>query len=298
MRRSAVLKKSPAVRIREMAVFLVPGLAIYLVFFLVPTVQGFLYSLYAWEGYRAAAFVGLANFRRMFSDDILKVSVVNVLYFMLVYATVPVILGLACAEMFARGRVKGTLAFRSICYLPQVFNLTAVGILFRWIAHPDYGIVNSVLGWLGLGAARRPWLGDPATAIHAVAAMTVWLMYGYVMVIFLAGMHKISPALYEAAELDGAGRVRQLLAITIPSLRNEFTIIIILMLINALNTYPMIAAATNGGPGYATMVPALYGFRVFGYQNNVGYGSAIINTLVLATIVISMTVYVARERDA
>jgi raffinose/stachyose/melibiose transport system permease protein len=281
-----------------MALFLVPGLVIYLVFFLIPAGQGFLFSLFDWDGYQRAGFVGLANFRKMFSDDTLKVSVTNVLYLMAVYASVPVALGLVCAEIFARGNVKGTIAFRSICYLPQVFNLTAVGILFRWIAHPDYGIVNSFLGWIGLGAARRPWLGDPATAIHAVALMTVWLMYGYVMVIFLAGMQKVPPALYEAAELDGASRMRQLLSITLPSLRNELTIIIILMVINALNTYPMIAAATNGGPGYATIVPALYGFRVFGYQNNVGYGSAIINSLVVATIVISMTVYRVREKES
>jgi raffinose/stachyose/melibiose transport system permease protein len=293
-----VVRKSAAMRIREMAVFLLPGLIVYLVFFFIPTIQGFLFSVYSWEGYQREAFVGLRNFAKMFSDETLKASILNVVYFMAVYATVPVALGLVCAELFSRGKVKGRLAYRSIFYLPQVFNLTAVGILFRWIAHPDYGIVNSALGWLGLGALRRPWLGDPSTAIHAVALMTVWYMYGYVMVIFFSGMQKIPESLYEAAALDGANVVRQLFSITVPSLRNEFTIIIILMMINALNTYPMIAAATNGGPGYATMVPALYGFRVFGFQNNVGYGSAIINGLVVVTIVISASIYLVREKEA
>ncbi len=292
-----MLRKTPAIRAREMLVFLFPGLLLYLAFFLVPTAQGFLFSLFSWEGYRRGAFVGFANFSRMFTDDTLREAIRNVLYFMVVYATVPVVLGLLCAAVLSRARVRGLLAFRSIFYLPQVFNLTAVGILFRWIAHPDYGIVNSALGWLGLNAWRRPWLGDPATAIHAVGLMTVWYMYGYVMVIFFAGMQRISESLYEAAALDGAGAARQLFSITVPALRNEFTIIIILMLINALNTYPMIAAATNGGPGYSTMVPALYGFRVFGFQNNVGYGSAIINSLVVVTIVISASIYLVRERE-
>jgi raffinose/stachyose/melibiose transport system permease protein len=271
---------------------------IYVVFFIIPAVQGFLFSMYGWEGYRMGAFLGLENYRKMLSDDVLKESLRNILYFMAVYVTFPVALGLLCAEVLMRGRVKGSLAFRVIYYLPQIFNLTAVGILFRWILHPEYGIVNTLLGWIGLGALKRPWLGDPSTAIHAVAAMTVWLMFGYVMVIFFAGMQKIPTSLYEAAMLDGANAFRRFISITIPSLRNEFTVIIILMLINALNTYPMIAAATGGGPGYSTMVPALYGFRVFSFQSNVGYGSTIINTLVVATLAISMSIYLIREKEA
>jgi raffinose/stachyose/melibiose transport system permease protein len=293
-----VVRKTPVAMAWTMALFLLPGLAVYAAFFLIPAVQGFLYSLYDWEGYRMGAFIGLENYRKMASDEVLKGSIVNILYFMVVYATLPVALGLACAEILSRGRVRGSLAIRIVYYLPQIFNLTAVGILFRWVLHPDYGILNTVVDWFGLGGLRRPWLGDPSTAIHAVAAMTVWFMFGYVMVIFFAGMQRIPASLYEAAMLDGAGPVRQFRSITLPSLRNEFTVILILMLINALNTYPMIAAATEGGPGYATMVPALYGFRVFSYQSNVGYGSAIIDTLVVATLVFSMGVYVLREREA
>jgi raffinose/stachyose/melibiose transport system permease protein len=285
-------------QIKTMAIFLLPGLAIFTLFFLVPAVQGFLYSLHSWEGYRMGAFIGLENYRKMLSDDVLRQSASNILYFMAIYATLPVLLGLVCAELLSRGRVRGSLFFRVVFYLPQVFNLTAVGILFRWVLHPDYGIVNTVLRTLGLGAACKTWLGDPATAIHAVAAMTVWFMFGYVLVIFFAGMQRIPGSLYEAAMLDGAGALRQFVSITIPCLKNEFTVILILMLINALNTYPMVAAVTNGGPGYATMVPALYGFRVFSFQNNVGYGSAIINTLVVATLAISAGIYLFREKEA
>jgi raffinose/stachyose/melibiose transport system permease protein len=293
-----VPRKTRAGRMGDLALFLLPGLAIYAVFFVLPAAQGFLFSLRGWEGYRMGGFVGLENYRKMLSDDVLRESIRNILYFMLVYATLPVALGLLCAEILSRGRVKGSLIFRVVFYLPQIFNLTAVGILFRWVLHPEYGIVNTLLGWVGLASLRRPWLGDPATAIHAVAAMTVWFMFGYVMVIFFAGMQKIPESLYEAATLDGAGAARKFASVTLPSLRNEFTVIVILMIINALNTYPMIAAATAGGPGYATMVPALYGFRVFSFQSNVGYGSAIINSLVVATIVISLAVYLVREREA
>lgn len=290
--------KTLAVRLRQTAIFLVPGLVVYIIFFVIPAAQGFLFSVHSWEGYRMGGLVGLENYRKMLSDDVLKSSLRNILYFMVVYATLPVALGLLCAEILLRGRIKGSLGFRVIFYLPQIFNLTAVGILFRWVLHPDYGILNTVLRGVGLGALARPWLGDPATAIHAVAVMTVWFMFGYAMVIFFAGMQKIPISLYEAGMLDGAGAWRRFTSITLPSLRNELTVVIILMLINALNTYPMIAAATGGGPGYATMVPALYGFRVFSFQSNVGYGSAIINTLVVATLAISMCIYLFREKES
>jgi raffinose/stachyose/melibiose transport system permease protein len=285
-------------RFRQFAFFLLPGLLIYVAFFAIPALQGFLFSLYKWEGYRMGAFVGLENYRLMFSDDVLKESIRNIFYFMAVYATLPVLLGLLCAEILMRSAVKGSLGFRVIYYLPQIFNLTAVGILFRWMLHPEYGVVNTLLQWLGLGGMKRSWLGDPSTAIHAVAVMTIWFMFGYVMVMLFAGMQKIPTSHYEAAMLDGASAFRRFVSITIPALRNEFTVVIILMLINALNTYPLIAAATGGGPGYATMVPALYGFRVFSFQNNVGYGSSIINTLVVATLVISTSIYFIREKEA
>jgi raffinose/stachyose/melibiose transport system permease protein len=281
-----------------MALFLLPGLLIYLAFFLVPALQGFAFSLFRWQGFSAAEFVGLQNYARLLDDEVLKQSLLNMVYLTAVYVTLPVILGLLCAELLSRGRVKGTTVFRTVFFLPQVFTMTAVGILFMWMAEPNYGMVNTLLHAVHLDQLRRPWLGDEKFAIHAIALMTVWLNFGYVMVILLSGIQKIDASLYEAADLDGTNELQKLLHITVPSLQNEFRVVVILMIINALNTYPLIQAATGGGPGYATMVPAYWGFRVFSAQSNLGYGSAIINVLVVLTAVITLGTFSIRGRES
>ena len=280
-----------------MSVFLLPGLLLYLAFFLLPALQGFAFSLFSWQGFTAVAFVGLKNYARLLDDAVLKESVVHMVYLVAVYVTLPVVLGLVCADLLFRGRVKGATFFRTIYFLPQVFTTTAVGILFMWMAEPNYGMVNSLLHAVHLDFLRRPWLGDEKFAIHAIALMTVWLNFGYVMVILLAGIQKINASLYEAADLDGTSSLQKLLFVTVPSLRNEFLVVIILMIINALNTYPLIQAATGGGPGYATMVPAYWGFRVFSAQSNLGYGSTIINVLVVLTAVITLATFSLRGEE-
>jgi raffinose/stachyose/melibiose transport system permease protein len=277
--------------------FFLPGLLVYIVFFLIPAVQGFLFSFQSWQGFRSEGFIGWDNYVRMFDDEILIGSLENVVYFMVINTVFPIALGLFVVELLNRKGLRGVLWYRSLFFLPQVFTLTAVGILFRWIAHPDYGLINVGLSAVGLSEWRHAWLGDSDTAIHAVATMTVWLNYGYAMVILLAGVQKINPALYEAARMDGAGRWREFTAVTMPSLRNELTVVLVLMLIGALNTYPLIAAATAGGPGNATTVPALYGFRVFGYQGNLGYGAAIINALTVVTIIVTVAANQLRRKE-
>jgi raffinose/stachyose/melibiose transport system permease protein len=281
-----------------MSVFLLPGLLIYLAFFLLPALQGFAFSLFRWQGFTAVEFVGLQNYARLMDDAVLKQSLLNMVYLMAVYVTLPIVLGLICADLLFRGGVKGTTFFRTVFFLPQVFTMTAVGILFMWMAEPNYGMVNTLLHAVHLDQLRRPWLGDEKFAIHAIALMTVWLNFGYVMVILLSGIQKINGSLYEAADLDGTNELQKLRYITVPSLRNEFLVAIILMIINALNTYPLIQAATGGGPGYATMVPAYWGFRVFSAQSNLGYGSTIINVLVLLTAVITLATFALRGGEA
>jgi ABC-type sugar transport system permease subunit len=293
-----VMKRSLRARIAGMSLFLVPGLLLYLVFFLIPALQGFAFSLFRWQGFSSAEFVGLQNYARLLDDMVLRQSLLNMAYLMAVYITLPVILGLFCANLLFRGRVKGETFFRTVFFLPQVFTMTAVGILFMWMAEPNYGMVNTLLHFLHLDQLRRPWLGDEKFAIHAIALMTVWLNFGYVMIILLSGIQKINLSLYEAADLDGTNELQKLLSITVPSLQNEFLVAIILMIINALNTYPLIQAATGGGPGYATMVPAYWGFRVFSAQSNLGYGSTIINVLVLLTAAITLTTFAMRAKEA
>ncbi len=146
------------------------------------------------------------------------------------------------------GRIRGGLtAFRTIFFLPQVLPLVAVGITWRWLYSED-GIVNQGLSAIGLGGITRAWLGDYNLALIALGLIGTWVMSGLCMMLFLSGAQKLDPALFEAAVLDGAGPFRQFTAVTLPGLRSEITIALVITTIAALASFDLVFVTTNGGP--------------------------------------------------
>ena len=171
----------------------------------------------------------------------------------------PIVIGLALAAAMARTRVRGLTAFRTILFLPQVVALVVVGVMWRMIYAPDGGLLNNALGAIGLGG--QDWLGDFELALPAVGLVGTWVTYGLAMVLFAAGVQKIPQSLYDAARVDGAGPLREFVAVTLPGLRFELGVALTLTTIAALRTFDLVYVTTGGGPGDATTVPALRGLR-------------------------------------
>ena len=213
--------------------YVLPGLLIYAAFVLVPFGHTFWISFHAWDGITPSRWVGLDNYRQVFTDPQVRETFGHALVLVVFYAVLPLIIGLALAALLSRMRIRGISAFRAILFLPQVVALVAVGVVWRWILAPD-GPLNEGLRAIGLGSLARPWLGDFTWALPSVGLVGTWVTFGLTMVLLVAGVQKIPTSLYDAARVDGAGPFREFLVITLPGLRNEIVVCLVLTTTTAL----------------------------------------------------------------
>ena len=276
------------VRVRDARVhgwmFVLPALVAYGIFVLWPIVQTIKYSFYRWDGVLPAQWVGLANFRTVFTDSQLLGALGHAFELILFFSGIPVLLGLAVATVMRRVASRRiSSAARVVLFLPQVVPLVAAGIAWSWVLSSS-GVVNQALSGIGLGGLTRPWLGDFGTALPAVGVIGAWVLLGLCTVLLLAGMSKIDPVLYEAAQLDGAGPIREFWSITLPGLRNEIGVCVTVTVIAALSAFDIVYIATRGGPGYATMVPGLEIYQLAFFNREVGVASALAVVLMLLVL--------------
>jgi raffinose/stachyose/melibiose transport system permease protein len=265
--------------------FVAPALVAYGVFVLWPLVQTFKYSLYRWDGVLPARWAGLANFKSVFTDHDLLGVLVHAFELIIFFSGIPVLLGLAVATVMSRvaSRRIGSAA-RAVLFLPQVVPLVAAGIAWSWMLSST-GAVNQAFKAVGLGGVTRAWLGDFGTALPAVGVIGAWVLMGLCTVLLLAGMAKINPTLYEAAQLDGAGPVREFVSITLPSLRQEIGVCVTVTVIAALSAFDIVYISTRGGPGTQTMVPGLEIYQLAFFNREVGLASALAVVLMLLVLV-------------
>lgn len=277
------------VRVRDVRLggwlFVLPALAAYGLFVLWPLVQTAKYSLYRWDGVGPAQWVGFDNFRTVFSDHELVSSLVHAFQLIIYFTGIPVVLGLIVASVMRRvasPRISST--GRAVLFLPQVVPLVAAGIAWSWMLASD-GVVNQGLSAVGLGGVTRAWLGDFGTALPAVGVIGAWVLLGLCTVLLYAGMSKIDPTLYEAAQIDGAGPVREFVSITLPSLRQEIGVCVTVTVIAALSAFDIVFISTRGGPGEATMVPGLKIYQLAFFNREVGLASALAVVLMVLVLV-------------
>jgi raffinose/stachyose/melibiose transport system permease protein len=257
------------------------------VFVLWPLVNTFKYSLYSWDGVAPATWVGLANYKTVFTDHQLLGVLGHAFQLMIYFCGIPVVLGLIVASVMRRvATPRVSSAARTVLFLPQVVPLVAAGIAWSWVLSTS-GVVNQALRGVGLGGVTRAWLGDFGWALPSVGIIGAWVLLGLCTVLLLAGMSKIDPALYEAAELDGAGPIREFVSITLPSLRHEIGVCVTVTVIAALSAFDIVYISTRGGPGNATMVPGLQIYQLAFFNREVGLASAlavVLMVLVLACV--------------
>ncbi|MFG1868529.1 carbohydrate ABC transporter permease [Micromonospora arborensis] len=267
--------------------YVLPALVMYAVFVLRPLALTIQYSLYDWNGIGVARWAGLDNYLTVFTDsDLLKI-IGNAVILIVFFSFIPVALGLLVASMVRRITTGafGTVV-RTILFLPQVIPLVAAGIAWSWLLSSN-GLINQALRAVGLGGVARAWLGDFDTALPAVGVIGAWVLLGLCTILLVTGMSKIDPALYEAARLDGAGPVREFLAVTLPSLRQEIGVCLTVTIIAALASFDIVYISTSGGPGLQTTVPGLEIYRLAFSQRQVGLASAlavVLMVLVLACV--------------
>jgi raffinose/stachyose/melibiose transport system permease protein len=277
--------------------FVLPALAIYVLFVLLPLALTVQYSLYRWDGFDVPTWVGLSNYETVLTDPDLLNTIFNALRLIFFFSLIPVTLGLVVASVIRRSATGslGNLA-RTVLFLPQVIPLVAAGIVWSVVLSLS-GIANQFLTAIGLEGITRAWLGDFDTALPAVGLIGAWVLLGLCTLLLLTGMTKIDPALYESARIDGAGAVQEFLAITLPSLRQEIGVCVTVTVILALRTFDIVYVTTGGGPGLATMVPGLDIYVLAFQARAVGVASALAVVLIVLILVIILPIqYLSREK--
>lgn len=269
-------------------VFILPALILFLVFGLYPFYRTILISFTNWDGISSSyAFIGLENYRQIFSDALWWKSMLNGLFFAV--TAIVFMNGLALALALAVDRkIRGQSIYRAVFYVPTILSGVVVAIIWKWLYQPIGGPINQLLALVGLGSLAKAWLADSSTVLWAVAIASMWMGIGSPFLLFLAGLQGVPVELYEAARIDGAGERQLFWYITIPFLIPVTTIITILTLLGAMQMFNLVLAMTNGGPGYATEVPVLHIYREAFKLFDFGYATALSMVFGILLLIISM----------
>jgi len=271
-------------------VLVAPALTAIGLFFAVPVLAALALSftdfdLYALADLGRLRFVGAANYQRLVHDPRFWVALRNTSYFVFVGGPLSVAVSLAAALALDSRAAAWKPFFRTVFVLPVVTTLVAVAVVWRYLYHPRVGLLNHVLGWLGV--APIDWLGDPRFAMPAIIVLAIWKNFGFNTLIFLAGLQAIPPRLFEAARLDGAGAWQTFRAVTLPMLAPTFVLVAVLTLAGYFQLFAEPYVMTQGGPGSSTLSVVLLmyeqGFRWW----NLGYAAAV--AFVLFAIIAAFT---------
>lgn len=271
--------------------YIAPAFILYAAFNLLPLGQGVNTSFYDWDGITPGTWVGLHNYTGFFTDPAIRSGYLHVLELMIFYAFLPIVLGLFLAALLSRIRIRGLTFFRMLLFLPLVITDIVTAVAWTWV-YDTHGPLNTVMRTVGLGhlIPSQGWLGDFNTALPAVGVFGLWGQFGFCLILFLAGVMKIPASLYEAARVDGANAVREFFAVTLPGLRYELQVVLVLSVIGTLDTFDEIYVLTAGGPGTATTVPAYLVWRRAFQSGQVGSAAALGITLMLIIFAVTYAI--------
>jgi multiple sugar transport system permease protein len=287
-------RRSPLARRegRLFHLFALPWLIGFIFFTGGPIVASLVISFTKWELLSPPEWVGLGNYRELLADANFVIAVKNTVYFGAGSAICGVIFNFVLALMLNL-KVRGQAIFRTIIYLPSVLSGIATALLWVNVLHPDYGLVNHLLGLIGIEGPG--WLLDKNWAIPGLIMMSVWTT-GNAMVIFLAGLQGVPTQLYEVAELDGAGWWGRFWHVTVPMMSPIIFFNMIVAFIGSLQAYSLILFMTNGGPDNATLVLGLYVYRYAFQYFQMGYASTIAWALFFMIIVFTAIQFAVARR--
>jgi ABC-type sugar transport system permease subunit len=249
-----------------------------------PMIYSFYLSFTSWDGFSPPTFVGMKNFSRLFHDRVFYISLSNNVEWILLFMTVPIVLGLTLAMVFNEN-IPGEKFFKSSFFLPMVLSLVVCGLVWSWLYHPAFGLINTVLRGMGLDSLALGWLSDPNVVMESVIAVAIWRQVGYVMILYLAGLQSVDPDLVNAAQVDGATAVQRFFHVILPQLAPVTVIVIVISIIDSLRAFDLVSVMTRGGPFNSSSVLANYMYIQAFNNYRMGYGAAISVILFMISLV-------------
>ncbi|MGX6444032.1 carbohydrate ABC transporter permease [Neobacillus sp. K501] len=270
--------------------FLLPSVVFLLVFVYLPLIQNFYNSFFDFSVFsNEKVFVGLENFKVLLTDKVVSVSLLNNVK----YAVVSVILQVGFALILAyilEDKVFSRVApfFRVVYFIPVMISISVIALLFGFIYNPQMGILNSFLELVGLESLAKIWLGNSTTAIYAVIAMSQWQSIGFITMLFIVAIQKIPKDLYEAADIDGAGKIRKFFSITVPQVREAIFVNTLVTITGSMLVFNEPYILTNGGPGFSSMTMSVHMYQTGFVKDNMGYASTLAMIIFLITAVLAL----------
>ena len=263
--------------------FLAPAILFFMIYVIFPVFQSFNLSLYKWDGLGEAEFVGLQNYQELGGDRAFEISIWNNLKWLLLYLlAIPAGLFIA---LFLNQTVPGMRLYKSLFFFPFVISQIVVGLVFTWFYDPTFGLLNTLIGFVGLGPINV--LGDPALVTYGIIAAGLWPQTAYCMILYLTGLNAVDPEQIEAARLDGAKGWKMLWYVIIPQLKPATFIAFVVTIVGALRSFDLISIMTNGVPFGTSRVLSFYMFEkaLSEYGFRMGYGAAIAVVLFMIMLV-------------
>ena len=279
---------------RSAYLFVAPSIILLLMFSIIPLVMAFGLSFFDVPiTMNTADFIGLDNFAEAFHDSRFLNSLKVTVIFTGLEVPIQVIGALIVAAFISKNNAKNKI-LRAIYFLPVICSATVIGIMWRMILHSNIGFITASLQSMGLG--RINFMNTPGLTIFVVSFISIWRSFGISAIIYVTAIQQVSPSLYEAAEMDGAGKIRQFIHITVPSIRPTFWYILMTRFAGALQIFDIIYVTTNGGPNYTTESTVSYIYsRAFSSSSSMGYASAM--SVVLFVFIMFITVLMYRRMN-
>ncbi len=283
-------KKAQPLPVLFICISVLPAVILTLMFTIWPTVQALYLSFTnATSLGLNNKFVWLDNYIYMFHDKSFIQALKNTAKLMAVVPVITIFCSLVLAFVLNQCKLKEMVLYRTLFYFPNIVSLTVVGIIWSFVFHPNVGIVNKILGAVGLESLQRSWLGDSKTALWCIAFTLLWQAAGYYMVMHIAAMDGISPEIYESATLDGASAWRKLVSITMPLMKDIIGITFVLALSGTINlSFVLSQVMTGGGPNGASSVLLQYMYTQGFVNGNFGYAMAITVFTLAISVALSM----------
>lgn len=275
--------------------FVAPALVLYAAFVLWPLASSVYYSMTDWDGIGQARWIGFANFERAFNDKIHLASYLHVTLYILGTLVFEVSFGLFMAVLLDSDR-PGFALLRALFFSPVVLSMSAAGVLWTFVFDYRTGIINAALKNLGLADWAQPWLAQPATALLCVMLVSGWKFAGLYMILFFAALRRIPRHLYEAARLEGAGSFWCFFKVTLPLLRQNVLVAVLLAVTGGFAGFDLFFTMTNGQPYNSTEVPATWIMKQAFDNDQLGYGIALTVILALVVCLISLVYLRFAER--
>jgi raffinose/stachyose/melibiose transport system permease protein len=265
--------------------FVAPAIMITVGFIAYPAIMSAFYSLYELGGASISrTYVGLENWKRLFSDPIILECIWHTLFLIVVTVFIEIPIAFGIALLLGQGKIFGKNLYRTAFFFPVVLSVTVAGVLWSWVYNPQYGIINEGLRAIGLSEFAKPWLAESRLVLSAVTFVIVWKWIGLYIVIFMAGLASIPQDIYDVAKLDGTNLWQQAVYVVAPMLREVFVVAVAIGITASIKRFDLIYIMTTGGPIHHSEVLATYMYKQAFLSLDTGYASTIAFFLFLLTL--------------